>query len=69
MPSVPLHHLHWLVMLPLLQITFRILHSCCKSLGQRLYALYGTALGHRAEADLAALFTSWTSFQLVSVLQ
>lgn len=69
MPSVPLHHLYWLVMLPLLQVTFRILHSCWKSLGQRLYTLYSTPLGHDAEADLAALFTSWTSFQLVSILQ
>lgn len=68
MPSVPLYHLHWLVMLPLLKITFGILHSCWKNLGQRLYTLYSTPLGNGAEADLAALFTSWTSFQHVSIL-
>lgn len=38
------------------------------SLGQRLYALYGTPLGPGAAADLAALMTSWTSLRLGSLM-
>lgn len=65
--QTPSAHLHWSATLPLHQITLRIFHSCW-SLGQRLYTLYGTPLGPGAEADLAALTTSWTSLQLGSLM-
>lgn len=65
--QTPSAHLHWLATLHLHQITPMIFQSWQRSSGQRLSTKYGTLLGPGAEADLAPLITSWTSFKLGSL--
>lgn len=69
----PSPYLHDWAIFPFLHITYRILHSRCRSFGQFLYTLYSTPLGPGAELDLALRTTSstslkWGSFMLKSTV-
>lgn len=66
--QTPLEHIQWSAILPLAQITLKILHSHLRVFRNHLYIAYSIALCPGVEADLDAFITSSISDKLFSLV-